>query len=160
MANHGLPKIRGFPPKFVFGCKMRKSARYSHESKETIISSSIPSGTTLDLSANSRTIEVDLMLFKCRYFIVSIVITFITPPKSISIFQTEKLFIKIVTTGIPGSIYFSIVVLVDMRLANFPITWIVVGSFFFLPVFLMHNSFIVLAYIGIYLISFNNGIFT
>lgn len=67
MANHGLLKIRGCPPKFVFGCKMRKSTRYSHESKETIISSSIPYGTTLDLSSNSRIVEVDLMLFKYRY---------------------------------------------------------------------------------------------
>jgi len=51
-------------------------------------------------------------------------------------------------------------VYVDMRLANLPMTWIVVGSFFFLPVFLMHNSFIVLAYIGISLIAFKKGIFT
>ena len=54
VANHGLPKIRGCPPKFVFGCKIRKSTGYSHESKETMISSNIPSGTTLDLSASSK----------------------------------------------------------------------------------------------------------
>lgn len=64
-----------------FGCKMRKSRGYYHESKEAIISSNIPSCTTLDIFASSRIVVVDLMLFKFKHFIVSVVITFIAALK-------------------------------------------------------------------------------
>ena len=92
VANHGLQIIKGWPPKFAFFYKIKKSTGYSHESKETMISSNIPSGITLDLSANSKIVVVDLMLFKSKCYIVSVVITFILAPKSINVFGTEKTF--------------------------------------------------------------------
>lgn len=61
VANQGLPRINGCPPRFVFRCRTKKSTGYSQESKETMISSSTPSGTTLDLSASSRIVVVGRM---------------------------------------------------------------------------------------------------
>jgi len=138
VANHGLPRIKGWPHRLVFGCKIRKSTGYSHESKETVISSSIPFGTTLDLSTSSKIVVVGQIFGSFKYFIVYIVMTFITAPRSIKFLGNEKLLIEMVTISIPGSIYFSIVVFADMRLANFPMTWIVGGSLFFILVFLTH----------------------
>ena len=88
----------------------------------------MPYGTTLDLSANSNTVVVGLMFFKFKCFIVYV---FIAAPKSIKVFGTKKLLIEMVTIGIPGLTYFSMVVFVDMRLAKLPMTWIVVDLFFF-----------------------------
>ena len=34
VANHGRPKIRGWPPRLDLGCKTTKSTGYSHESTE------------------------------------------------------------------------------------------------------------------------------
>ena len=70
-----------------------------------MISSSIPYGAILDLSGSSKTVMVGLIFFKFRYFIVSSVITLIVAPKSINVFEIEKLSIVIVTIGNPGSIY-------------------------------------------------------
>lgn len=122
MANHGLPRIKGWPPKLVFGCKIIKSTGYSQESKETIMYSSIPSGTTLDLSASSKLAVVGQIFDSFKYFIVSIVMTFIAASRSINVLRNEKLLIEMVTIGIPGSIYFSIVMFADTRLANLPMT--------------------------------------
>lgn len=90
VANHGLPRIKGWPPRFVFGCKIRKSTRYSHESKETMMSSNIPFGTTVDLFVSSKIVVVGQILVNFKYFIVSVVMTFIVVPKSIRIFRIEK----------------------------------------------------------------------
>jgi hypothetical protein len=87
-----------------------------------MISSSIPSGTTLDLSANSRTVVVGQRFCRFKYLIVSNVITLIAAPKSINVLEIEKLLIVIVTIGIPGSTYFSIEMVFDIRLARFQIT--------------------------------------
>lgn len=125
-----------------------------------MISSSTPSGTTLDLSTSSKIVVVSRIFGKFIYLIVYMVMKLIAASKSSKVLETEKLLIEIVTIGIPLSTYFSIVVLVDMRLASFPITWIVGGSFFLLLVLFIYNSLIYFVYIGIYLIDFNKGIFT
>ena len=122
MSNHSLSIINGWPPKFDFGCRTRKSTGYSQESKETMISSSTFSGTTLDLLASSKIVVVCRIFGKFKHCMVSIVMTLIAAPQSIRVLETEKLLIEIVIIGIPGSIYFSIVVFVDIRLANFPMT--------------------------------------
>jgi hypothetical protein len=48
VANHGHPRIRGWPPKQVLGCKTTKSAGYSHESTEMTKSSITPSGLIVE----------------------------------------------------------------------------------------------------------------
>jgi len=86
------------------------------------MSSSIPSGTTLDLSASSKIVVVGQIFENFKYFIVSMVMKFIADPRLINVLRTEKLLIEMVTIDIPGSIYFSIVVFADMRLASLPMT--------------------------------------
>lgn len=41
IANQGLHKFKGWFPKWDFGCKNKKSAGYSHESTQMIMSSKI-----------------------------------------------------------------------------------------------------------------------
>jgi hypothetical protein len=65
-----------------------------------------------------------------------------------------------VKVGTPGLTYFSVVTFFNIRLANFPTTCTVVGSFFFLPDFLRHSSLIVFVSMGMFLIAYNKGIFT
>jgi hypothetical protein len=47
VAYHGLPRIRGCPPKLDLGCRIIKSTGYSHESIETMTSSTTPLGLPL-----------------------------------------------------------------------------------------------------------------
>jgi hypothetical protein len=122
VANQGLPKIKGCPPKLDLGCRIMKSTGYSQESRETMMSSITPSCLIFYLSASSNTVGVGRRLPMFKFCIVSIVMTFIVAPKSIRVFGIEKLLIKIVTIGIPGSTYFSEMTLVVIKLANFPIT--------------------------------------
>jgi hypothetical protein len=65
-----------------------------------------------------------------------------------------------VTTGFPGSTYFSTIVLVVIRLDNLPMTWMVKGSFLHLPGFLMQRSQIFLVYMGMYFIYYRRCILT
>jgi hypothetical protein len=44
VANHGLPRIKGCPPKLDLGWRIIKSTGYSHESRDTMISSITPFG--------------------------------------------------------------------------------------------------------------------
>jgi hypothetical protein len=67
----------------------------------------------------------------------------IVAPNSIKVSKIEVVLINMVTIGIPRSTYFFVVMFVDIRLANFPTTCTIVGSFLFLPDFLRHNSLIV-----------------
>lgn len=85
MANHGLPRIKGWPPRFVFGYKIRKSTGYLYESKEIMISSSIPSGTNLYLFASSKIVVVGQIFDNFKYFIVFVVMTFIAATRSIKV---------------------------------------------------------------------------
>jgi hypothetical protein len=65
-------------------------------------------------------------------------------PKLIRVFAMGVLLINTMTIGFPQSTYFSIVILVDNRIANFPTTWMVGWSFSHLLGFLMHKSLTVL----------------
>ena len=58
VANKGLPRISWCPPSYDLGFKTKKSVGYSHESTETTMSSNIPSGLIVDLSASSRMVGV------------------------------------------------------------------------------------------------------
>jgi hypothetical protein len=58
VANHGHPRIRGWPPRLDLGCNTTKSAGYSHESTEITKSSITPSGLMVERSTNSRTVGV------------------------------------------------------------------------------------------------------
>jgi uncharacterized membrane protein len=78
------------------------------------------------------------------FYIVSMVITLIVSPNSIKLFGIKKIFfINMVQIGSHGSIYFFVVTFFDIRLANFPTTCTIVGSFLFLPDLLRNNSLIV-----------------
>jgi hypothetical protein len=48
IANHGHPRIKGWPPRLDLGCNMTKSAGYSHESTEITKSSITPSGLMVE----------------------------------------------------------------------------------------------------------------
>jgi hypothetical protein len=62
----------------------------------------------------------------------------------IRVFAMGVLLINTVTIGFPRSTYFSAVILVDNRLANFPTTWMVGWSFFHLLGFIMHKYLTIL----------------
>ena len=87
-----------------------------------MISSSIPSGTTLDLFVSSKIVVIGQRFCRFKYLIVYNDITLIVAPKSINVLGIERLLIVIVTVGIPGSTCFSIETVFHIRLANFPIT--------------------------------------
>jgi hypothetical protein len=111
------------------------------------------------LQVSSVGLGVGLRFSMLIFFMVSSVITFIATPKSMSVFGKQKLLIDVVTTGMPGSTYFSEIGFVVIKLAKCPITCIVCGSFLFLAVFLLHISLTIFAYIGISLMACNKGIF-
>ena len=58
VANQGLPNISGFPPRFLFGVRIIKSAGYSKESKDTEIFSNTSSSLITDLSGNYSNVGV------------------------------------------------------------------------------------------------------
>ena len=58
VANHGHPRIRGWPLRRDLGCKKTKSAGYSHESTEINKSSITPSGLMVEKSTNSKIVGV------------------------------------------------------------------------------------------------------
>lgn len=58
---------------------------------------------------------------------MSNVIILIAAPKSIRVFGIEILLIIVVTLGMPGSTYFSMEMIFDIKLAKLPITCIVCG---------------------------------
>lgn len=94
------------------------------------------------------------------FFNVSMVVTLMDAPKSIKVFGTKILLIKMETIGTLGSTYFFILIFVHIRLAIFATTFTIDGYFFFLPYFLRHNSLIVLVYIGMLFIASDKGILT
>lgn len=59
-----------------------------------MMSSSIPLGTTFDLSASSKIVVVGQIFGNFKYFIVSVVMTFIKDPRLIKVLVTEKLLIE------------------------------------------------------------------
>jgi hypothetical protein len=118
----------------------RKSIGYSHEAKVTMLSSKIPSGITVVLSANSKMVGVDLRRrFNCNSSKVVIVITLMVSPWSMRVFPMETSLMVMVTTGFPRFPYFSTLGSSYMYSESSPIKCIVGGSFFFLPGFLIHN---------------------
>ena len=59
---------------------------YSRESRNTTMSSIIPSGLTIELSASYRIVGVALNPSVFNFFIVSLVMIFIAAPRSIKAF--------------------------------------------------------------------------
>ena len=89
MANHGQPRIKGWPPSFDFSCSSRKFAEYSQEAMEITTSSRIPSSQIVDLSASSKIVGVGHKFFNPRSFKVSQVIMLMATPKYTRVFEME-----------------------------------------------------------------------
>ena len=89
MANHGRPRIRGWPPSLDFGCSTRKLTRYSEEGMEITTSSRIPFGQIVDLSASSKIVGGDRKFFNPRSFKVSLVIILMATLQSTRVFEME-----------------------------------------------------------------------
>lgn len=126
----------------------------------TMMLSRIPPDLMLYLSTNCNIVEVYLMFYNPIQFIASLVMALIVAPKSIRIFY--KLFFPICTirTGTLGSRYFGKTKVPNIILKSYPNTWIVIGSFHFLPSLLIHKSLMVLALIGISFNVWSSGIRT
>ena len=91
-----------------FDSTTMKSTGYSHESTDTTISSRTPAGFTVVRSASSRIERVGPKKCpNCKNYKYVVVIILIEYPISISVFYMEILFTKIVTTGLPGFVYFT-----------------------------------------------------
>ena len=89
MANHGRPRIRGWPPSLYFGCNTRKSTGHSQEAMEITTSLRIPSGQIVDLSTSAKIVGVDRRFFNPRSFKVSLVIMLMVAPKYTKVFEME-----------------------------------------------------------------------
>jgi hypothetical protein len=90
VAIHGLPSINGCPSSPLLGLMIRKSTRYSQELTEMVISCNVPTGRTIDRSANCNIIAVGLKESKPRVLQVSIVRMLIAAPKSTSVFEKNS----------------------------------------------------------------------
>ena len=140
VANQGLPRINGCPSSCDLGCKNKKLAGYSQESTVIMRSSKIPSGLIVDLSASYKMVGVGLRLASPSFLTVSIVITLIVSPKSISMLGICVHPICTMTVGFPRSSYLAKRVFPIINADNFPMTWTVEGSLGFLPGFFVHRS--------------------
>ena len=105
VANQGLPRINGCPPRCDLRCKTKKLARYSQESTEITRSSKIPSGLIVDLFPSSKMVGVGLRLVSPSFLTVSIVIILIATPKSTN---TLGIYMRPINTvsGIPRVVVF------------------------------------------------------
>jgi hypothetical protein len=122
VANQGLPKMTGWTLVGSFEWMKRKSIGYSHEAKVTMISSKIPSGITLVLSASSKIVGVGLRRgCNCNFSKVVAVITLMNSPRSMRVFPMETSLMVMVTTGFPGFPYFVILGCFDMYSKSYPI---------------------------------------
>lgn len=119
VANHGLPKISGYPARLAFGCKAMKSEGHSHESNAMTKFSMIPLGFTVDLFANYKTIGVGLRLANRSSCIVSLVMTLKAIPKSIKVFLIRVPFILTSTTGFLGFVYLGTIIFPSIMSARF-----------------------------------------
>ena len=90
VASHGLPSINGCPSRPPFGLMMSKSVGYSQESTEMDISCNVPTGRTIDRSANYNIIVVGSKELKPRVLQVSIVRMLMVSPKSTSVLGKEQ----------------------------------------------------------------------
>ena len=133
MANHCPPNIRRYPLSLALVCRTIKFARHFHESIDTVMSSRIPSGHTVELSASYRITVVCLNnAWRFNPSIVSMFITLIAAPKSIIVFGMRVLLIWTSTTRLLGSKYLGLNTLPNVRSTSYPMTLIVRGYLFLL----------------------------
>ena len=107
IASHGLPNTIVCPLDVDLGCNRNKSTGYSHESRDTISSSNTPSGMIRDRSANSSIVGVGRRLSMSNYWTICRVMALIATPRYMKVFGIRIPQIEMVTTGFPGSPYFS-----------------------------------------------------
>jgi hypothetical protein len=100
--------MTGWPLVGSFEWITRNSIGYSPEAKVTVISSKIPSGITLVLSANSKMVGVGLRR-GCNYNFSKVVafITLMAALRSMRVFPMQTSLMVMVTMGFPGFPYFS-----------------------------------------------------
>jgi len=146
VASHGLPRMRGSPPRLDLGYKTMKSMGYSQESTEITTYSRIPFGFIVDRSASCKTVGVEHMFDRFNFSMVALVITLIPAPKLINVLGIKVFFVWTSTIGLPVSTYLVIKIFPNIRSANRPMTWIVWGSLFFLPGFLI-QSYLIQSYL-------------
>jgi len=131
------------PVSFAFGWRTKKSAGYSQESMETITSSTIPSGITVERSASYNTVVVFLKEpWRLSLSIVSFVITLMAAPRSIKVCGTIVPLMWTSTTGLPGSRYFGQIICPNIRSDSCPMKLMVGASLLCLPRCLKHFSLI------------------
>jgi hypothetical protein len=119
VANQGLPKIKGCPSRRVLGCSTRKSAGYSQESTDKMVSSRTPYRRILDQSMSFNTMGVGLMLVSPNNSAVSLVMMFISTPISLRVLGMIIFPIWMVILGFQGSSYLTSVVFPIMSSDNF-----------------------------------------
>jgi len=126
--------MTGHLVRFIFGWRTKKSAGYSQESTETITSSTISSRVMVEQSTSYNTIVVFLKkLWRLSLSIVSFVITLMVAPRSIELCGTILPLMWKSTTGLLESRYCGQSIYHNIRLNNFPITFMVGASHLLLP---------------------------
>jgi len=88
--SHGHRNINGCPLSLLLGLITRKSARYSQESTDIVMSYNVPTGLTVDLSTSSNIIEVGSKEVIPKTLQVSMVRMLMATPKSTSVFGKKQ----------------------------------------------------------------------
>ena len=93
VASQGLPSIKGCPYSLFLGLIIKKSARYSQVSTETITSSDVPSGLMTERSASSSKVVIGSKAMMPRILKIVVVRMLMDSPKLTKALGKERLFI-------------------------------------------------------------------
>ena len=107
VASHGLSNTTRCPHNVDLVCSTNKSIGYSHEIRDTISSSNTPYSLIRDRSTNSGIVGVGRRLCMSNCWSLCKVIVLMAALRSMRVFGIRIPRIEMVTTGFPGSPYFS-----------------------------------------------------
>jgi hypothetical protein len=141
IANHRLPKMRGYPFSVDLVYRTIKSIGYSQESIYTIKYFNTPLEFIVDLSTSWSIVGVCLNNpWRFNLSIVYLVMTFMAAPKSMKVFWIRLWMICTFITGLPRSKYLGTNTMPSTRSTRWPTTFTVGESFFFLLCLFRHYS--------------------
>lgn len=129
MANHNLPKIKGYPLIGNLCCRTMESMGYCNEYMDITTYSNIPSSLMVDISTSKSILRVCLGLESHMAYVVSRVMKLMEAPRLINVLGMNLLFIYTLKTRLRRSEYLVAKTPPIITSNNLSMTWIVLGSF-------------------------------